>query len=768
MKIWLTRLLGVGAAILLLILSIFLSEGAFRAVLDFRQLERIPLSMIAESVGGEVQIRGVSAAGETTLTAPRTKTTSLYYRYMVEREERDSDGNTSWRTIQDDSEVTDFLVEDASGSAMVLGKRYNFRVDWSVREKYQQVSGKYRYTEWRIDPGDMITVFGWMEFNPDPEVSFPSEGKYSPIISSFTAADERADLALGAILRLWGGVTALVATCFALIFGMRVHRTLVFLTLISVTGALLLFHYGYRSVQDDVVGGYERVELHSQRAMDLIRRTFADRGIIPANFASGFDLNSLAYAALSEREKQQINAWRRSAYQVRERYVAQIDRFPENAVATALNKLHPPPINLPADELAKVQQSESGFQSTRTRASPLWSLLLIAITAVLAWISFRFISTKRMQENVPTSKSAGVVFGLSEVKGELYSEVRDELPKGPLSGAYSTWYRYKIEERRGTGKNQSWHTISDEIKKQPFYCEDEEGRIRVFPGNAEIITKHQESERRGNKRYTEWRLSPGDELYILGKARLDKTTGESLVFGHEKGLPYIIANIPEEEVMIRKAQSGMGLMAIALSALFFGALIIGGSNGQMSSLDFLLASLIAPLFMVSVIFILMYNDLIFLKQRCDRNWANIQVSLKKRKDLVPQLINVVKQYLAHEKELQQSLVEMRERWKAVDDPNDVDGYMALEHAAIDQLSARIEDYPDLKGIEVISDFNRRLIRLENEVALIRAGFNDAVTQYETRLQMFPDNLLAGIFRFKAPGLLRYEEAAHRVPKVELS
>lgn len=764
MNTWLRRLIGFGAALLLLGLSLYLSESAFRAVLEFRQLERIPLSQIQESVGGEVQIRGVASEGRKTLTSPRTETKSLYYRYLVEREERDSDGNTSWRTVRDETEATDFFIEDASGKASVLGKRYNFRVNWSVRQKYQQETGSYRYTEWRIDPGDLITVFGWMEFNPDPEVSFP-DGDFRPIISSFTAADERADLAFGAILRLWGGVTALVFSCFALVYGLRIHRTLVFLSFISLAGSLLLFHYGYRSVQDDVGGGYNRVESHSERAMDLIRRSFVDRGIVPANFASGFDLNSPDYAALSDREKHQINAWRRSVYQVRERYVAQINRFPENAVATALNRKHPPVVNLPMDELAKVQAAEADFKSTRTQVSPLWSLLMIAFTAVLAWFSFRSIATKRMQENIPTSKTAGVVYGLSEVKGELYSEVRDQLPKGPLSGAYSTWYRYKVEERRGSGKNRSWHTVSDDIVKQPFYCEDEEGRIRIFPSNAEIITKHCESEQRGDMKYTEWRLSPGDELYVMGKARLDKTTGDSLVFGHEKGSPYIIANIPEEDVMLKKAFSGMGLMSVALSALFFGALIIGGSNGQMSSLDFLLASLIAPFFMLCVVIVLMYNDLIFLKQRCDRNWANIQVSLKKRKDLVPQLFKVVKQYLSHEKELQKSLVEMRERWRSITSPGDVDAYMAMEHASIDRISARIEDYPDLEGIDVISDFNGRLIRLENEIALIRAGFNDAVTQYETRLQTFPDNLLAAMFGFKPPSLLKYEAAAHRVPQV---
>jgi hypothetical protein len=268
-------------------------------------------------------------------------------------------------------------------------------------------------------------------------------------------------------------------------------------------------------------------------------------------------------------------------------------------------------------------------------------------------------------------------------------------------------------------------------------------------------------------RYTEWRLSPGAELYVMGKARLDKTRGDSLVFGHEKGSPYIIANIPEEDVMMRKARTGMGLLAMALSLLFFGALLISGSNGDLSSLDFVLASLIAPVFMLFVVFVLMYNDLVFLRQRCDRNWANIQVSLNKRADLIPQLEQVVKQYLSHESQLQKELVRLRELRQEVANARDFDEYISTEHETINQLSARIEQYPDLEGIDLIAVFNRRLIKLENEVALIRAGFNDAVTEYEIRSQSFPDNILARLFRFPAVELLRYDLHAHSVPAVSV-
>jgi hypothetical protein len=604
-----------------------------------------------------------------------------------------------------------------------------------------------------------------MSYEPDAVLTFPYPSHYQPIISSFTGSDERADVAMDAVLFLWGGVTLLILACFCLIYLARIHRTLVFLLVISLSGSLLLFHYGYRSVQADLNRGLERVDQHSTRALARINSKFKDRGYSLVDFSVPFDLAKDGYGLLSITEKEQINAWRRSALQVRLRYVSQTSRFPESYVAKVRGLAGPPDILVPNDQRLVASAAEAQYQSTRTQTSVWWVPLLLLVTGALAWFAFLAIRTKRMQENIPTSKTQGVVYGLAEVKGKLVPQADDGVVTGPLSDEDCVWYHYTVEEQRGFGKNKSWHTIQDDTVKRPFFCEDEEGRIRVFPGNAECITRHVETEYRGNRRYIERRLSPSDELYILGKAKLDKTSGESLVMGYEKGSPYIIANVPEEEVMVRKARMGMAIMALALSVVFLCALFVIGANGQMSSLDFLLASLVSPLFMIFVVLALMFNDLVFLRQRCERNWANIQVSLKKRAGLMPQLEAVVKQYLSHEAELQKKLVDLRESRKKASTASEVDAYLALEHGAIGQVSLRIEQYPDLKGIELIAVFNRRLIKLENEVALIRAGFNDAVTEYQTRLHSFPDVLIARAFGFQPLHRLSFSDKAHRVPGV---
>lgn len=771
MKQTLIRVFSLIAVLVLLALAIFLSERGFQQVLEFRQLERIPMSGIGESVGGESQLRGKTAAGEKLLKAPRSGEMSIYYRYLLEKKERDSDGNTKWRTVRDDTGATDFYLSDSTGRALVRAQVDAWRLTFSTRQKYRRQEAGYRHTEWRIDPGDDVVVFGWLKYQPDAVVDFSSEGQYQPIISAFSGSAERSRLALGAIFWLWGGVSFVLLASFALTYGLRIHKTLVFLVVVSLSGGLMLFHYGYRSVNADVSGGFDRAVSVWHRANDLVEARLVDRGLLPIGLESPFDLESLAYSELSDVDKRQIDAWRLAAEQVRLRYLQQISQTPDNLVALLRGKNEPPLVALPAAMRVEADARHAAYESTRL-ASPgltVWLALgLVAMTAVLAWFSMRIIRTKRMQENIPTSKSAGLVYGLAEVKGRLVAEAEDETLKGPVSGEPCTWYHYVVKEKRGSGKNRKWVVIEDTVRKQPFYCEDDEGRTRIFPGQAECISKHIETKTSGARLYTERRFSPGDELYVLGKVKPDKTRGDALVFSHEKGSPYIIANIAEGEVMFQKATRAIALLSVALSALFLGALLVSGGSGELSSLDFLLAGMIAPVFMLFVVLVLMYNDLIFLRQRCDRNWANIQVSLKKRADLVPQLEEVVTRYLAHERELQNLLVQLREKRQTVTTAGDLDDYLALEHETINRIRVQVESYPDLKGLDLVSVFNRRLITLENEIALIRAGFNDAVMHYQMRRQTFPDNVLAKMFRFEARTALQYTEQAHRIPRVDLT
>lgn len=751
------------AALLLLILSLFASERGFQIVQDFRTLERIPLTSVLGSVGGETQLSGRIEAASKLLSAPKTGVACLYYDYTIEERVVDSDGKESWRTVHAANDAVDMRLVDATGSVRLNTRAARDLIDWSAPVRFVDRVGDRRYTERRIEAGDRITTFGWLNVDAGtPEIVFDHGGKYLPIVSTDSAAQKRSDLSSFAMLWLWGGVTALVFCCFCFTYSLGAHRVLFLLTLMTASVVLLLSSYGARSLEADVATGYERVTEQRERTLRLITETLQAAGLNFPGWQRPFDLASPQFVNLGDAQKAQINAWRNVSYQLRWRYMQQISDFPEAHFALGRGMGTPKPIVLPPDQQLIVDATLGNYVVTRTESQPILTGIIYLFIALVAWVAFKLIKVKRMQENIPTSKTGGVVFGLAEVKGQLAPTDPAALLLAPVTQTPCSWYRYIVEEHRGSGKNSKWVTITDEVKKQAFYCRDDEGDIRIFPSHAEIITQHKYTERHGDMRYTEMRLEPDDALYVLGKATLDRTTGDSLVFSHEKGYPYIISNYLEEQVMFMKASRGMLLLCVGVSLMFLCTLWVSASNGNLSSMDFVFAAMTAPLFLIFVMLVLIYNDIVFLKQRCERDWANIQVSLKKRATLIPRLQVIVKQYLGHEKTLMEQLTTLRSKAKQANNGESVDEYMALEHAAIDSISVRLEAYPELQGNVAVADLSRHLVKLENEVALMRAGFNNAVMVYNTRIETFPDNLLAKVLRFKVRDTLGYDAVAHHI------
>ena len=111
--------------------------------------------------------------------------------------------------------------------------------------------------------------------------------------------------------------------------------------------------------------------------------------------------------------------------------------------------------------------------------------------------------------------------------------------------------------------------------------------------------------------------------------------------------------------MLRQGRKGLLGLGVAQNAAVFLGLILFGALGSFAATDFVLAAMFAPLFLTFSMFALMYNDLIFLRNRVKRAWANIEVSLKKRSELIPNLEQVVKNYLSHEQGIMNAVAELR-------------------------------------------------------------------------------------------------------------
>ncbi|MGA8052197.1 MAG: LemA family protein [Burkholderiales bacterium] len=179
--------------------------------------------------------------------------------------------------------------------------------------------------------------------------------------------------------------------------------------------------------------------------------------------------------------------------------------------------------------------------------------------------------------------------------------------------------------------------------------------------------------------------------------------------------------------------------------------------------------------------IAVYNRLVALRNRYKNAYAQIDVQLKRRYDLIPNLVEAAKGYLQHERGTLEAVVAARgaavsaaqRAAGAPGEPSAMQGLAQAEGAlggALGRLMAVFEAYPDLKANQNILALQEELSSTENKVAFARQAFNDSVMEYNTKRESFPDNVLAGMFGFTAAELLQATESAaeRQAPKVSFS
>ncbi len=150
---------------------------------------------------------------------------------------------------------------------------------------------------------------------------------------------------------------------------------------------------------------------------------------------------------------------------------------------------------------------------------------------------------------------------------------------------------------------------------------------------------------------------------------------------------------------------------------------------------------------VIVAIIAIYNRLVALRQTCNQAWSDIEVQLKQRQDLIPSLVNVVKGYAKHEKETLQAVIDARNSAVSANSVGDTVKAEGLLGQALGKLFALAEAYPDLKANENFLQLQDELSDVENKISASRRFYNNSVQEYNTGIEQFPANLLAGSFSF---------------------
>ncbi len=163
-----------------------------------------------------------------------------------------------------------------------------------------------------------------------------------------------------------------------------------------------------------------------------------------------------------------------------------------------------------------------------------------------------------------------------------------------------------------------------------------------------------------------------------------------------------------------------------------------------------------------------YNRLVSLRNQVDGSWRQIDVQLKRRHDLIPNLVEAVKGYMQFERDTLTQVVEARA--KAVN-AQDQTSRIAAENqitAGLGRLLAVMENYPQLKADQNVLKLQEELTTTENQISFARQAYNDVVLDLNTRIQTFPSNMIANNFGFKPAEYFKAEPEAQAVPKVDLS
>ena len=157
---------------------------------------------------------------------------------------------------------------------------------------------------------------------------------------------------------------------------------------------------------------------------------------------------------------------------------------------------------------------------------------------------------------------------------------------------------------------------------------------------------------------------------------------------------------------------------------------------------------IALVVLLALYVIVTYNGLVSLRNRIENAWAQIDVQLTRRYDLIPNLVETVKGYAAHERETLDAVIQARNAGMAAQSPHDKAAAENKITGALKSLFALSEAYPDLKANQNFAQLQEELTGTEGRIAYARQFYNDTVYRYNTKIQSFPGNVLAGIFRFQ--------------------
>ena len=161
-----------------------------------------------------------------------------------------------------------------------------------------------------------------------------------------------------------------------------------------------------------------------------------------------------------------------------------------------------------------------------------------------------------------------------------------------------------------------------------------------------------------------------------------------------------------------------------------------------------------------------YNSMVTMREEVDKSWSNVDAQMQRRNDLIPNLVETVKGYAAHESKIFTEVAESRSKLSGASTPEDKIKAYNEQTGALARLLAIAENYPDLKANQNFIGLQDELAGTENRIAVARLRYNDAAKEYNAYIQQFPNLIIARIFKFEKKPYFEAPEAAKQVPQVK--
>ena len=178
--------------------------------------------------------------------------------------------------------------------------------------------------------------------------------------------------------------------------------------------------------------------------------------------------------------------------------------------------------------------------------------------------------------------------------------------------------------------------------------------------------------------------------------------------------------------------------------------------------------LVAVILLLALAVVVIYNRLVRLRNRSENSWAQVDVQLRRRYDLIPNLVEAVKGYASHERATFDEVTQARtaaQQTQGVEEQAKAENVLT---AALGRLFAVAEAYPELRATENFQQLQAQLAEVEQNIVISRQVYNDAVLSYENALETVPTNVVAGVFNFQPRAYFETEDATREAPSVQFS